>query len=86
MSTAQEMMLFMDAMAPHMDIMRSHLKAMVGPMIEDALISMLGREVGAKRARKLQRRGAKIRFSRVTSTGKRRYRWVPASTVELRMP
>lgn len=78
-STADEMILMMQVAEQHSDRILAVLKDQYGVMIADMMISMTGREVGAKRMRTLQRRGAKIRFSRYTATGKRRYKWVPAS-------
>lgn len=78
MSTAAEIMMFMQAVDPQIDKVHAVIRETYGWMIEDMLIRMTGREVGAKRMRALARRGAVIRFSRYTSTGKRRYKWLPA--------
>lgn len=81
MSTAAEIMLFMEAVQPQMAQLQDWAKKTYGAILEDTMVRGMGREVGAKRMRTLQRRGAVIRFSRYTSTGKRRYKWLPAATV-----
>ena len=40
------------------------------------------REVGARRARKLRKRGAYVWFSRWTANGKCRYHWIPGHVRE----
>jgi hypothetical protein len=45
----------------------------------DGVLHLLaGREVSAKRARVIRKRGDHVRYSGRTSTGKARYTWLPA--------
>lgn len=41
------------------------------------MLRVYGREVCARRARKLRKRGAVVRFTRWTPNGKCRYHWMP---------
>lgn len=76
MSTAAEIMLMLDAAAPHMDKLRAMIDQEWNWLIEDNMVRFMGREVSAKRVRKIIRRGDLVRFSRYTTTGKRRYFWL----------
>lgn len=50
----------------------------------DKLIVMtFGREVCARRARKLRRRGEQVVFTRRTGPGKARFRWIAHITFDL---
>lgn len=44
-----------------------------------ALFRLNAREVCARRARKLRRRGCDVRFMRNTANGKARYGWMPST-------
>ncbi len=72
MSTARELELIMAEterrLAPY--------RARVARMADDLLILTFGREVCARRARKLRRRGAAVARGRSTSTGKTRFHWM----------
>jgi hypothetical protein len=46
-------------------------------MVRPNLVLLAGREVGAKRARKLRRAGHIVQFYRNNETGKARYKWMP---------
>jgi hypothetical protein len=66
----------------------ANLQATVEREIVDPLVGKLslvayGREVCARRARKLRKRGDMIRFHRWTATGKCRYIWVPGARWEV---
>lgn len=82
MSTATEIMAMMEAAAPHMDKLRAVLQERFGDMTTTAMVGAFGREVGARRMRKLRRRGEAVRFHGWTSNGKARYRWLPKTAVE----
>ena len=45
--------------------------------VNDVIFADLAREVCARRARKLRKRGAQVRYFGRTSTGKARYKWMP---------
>jgi hypothetical protein len=51
-------------------------RASVARLVDDLIVHLCGREVCARRARKLRRRGETVRFRRWTSTGKCRYSWI----------
>lgn len=46
-------------------------------IVDAAWFRNFGRECGAKRARKLRRKGRSVKFLRRTCTGKARYTWLP---------
>lgn len=81
MSTAAEMQLRMAEVDRQLAPMRAALRRGVNKFFESQFVTILGRPVCARRARKLRRRGCMVRFDHWTSRGKCRYLWVPATPV-----
>lgn len=77
MATAHEVQARIDEAQPKLE----ELHNCVAEAIENAIFLIKGREVCAKRARKIRKRGDHIRYIGRTSTGKARYRWLPAIQV-----
>lgn len=74
MSTAAEMRARMAAAQGHLDRVAELVAAEV---VHPTSVRSLGREVCARRARKLRKAGHSVQFHRSTSTGKARYKWLP---------
>jgi hypothetical protein len=72
--SAEQQASYMREMISH--ALQAPMKSITGMMLMDYEWATFGREVCARRARKLRRRGEKVRFARFTSTGKARYRWL----------
>lgn len=78
MSTAAELQLICDALRPELERMRQRVEAtVVQPLVSNCMHQFFGREVCARRARRLRKRGEDVRFWRLTPTGKARYSWLP---------
>ena len=73
MSTAQEVSVKAAEVDKKYKALRDHMALNLS---ETMLLHLHGREVGAKRARKLRKRGDIVRFADRTRTGKSRYRWI----------
>lgn len=73
-SSAAEMTMVMSEAERRMQPMRARLSRIA----HELLVATFGREVCARRARSLRRRGhAVVRLHRRTSTGKPRFCWMP---------
>lgn len=73
-STADEMALLIAETERRLQPMRARFSRMA----YELLVATFGREVCARRARSLRRRGhAVVRLHRRTSNGKARFRWMP---------
>lgn len=77
MSTAREIEAKLKATAPVIGAFASAVNVSIERVVHDLEYLSNGREVCAKRARKLRRRGDQVRFVGSTTTGKARYRWLP---------
>lgn len=75
MTTATELQLMAER---GRDLMQRISERIVRPLTTTLLVLTAGREISAARKRKLRQRGAEVRFSHRTPTGKCRYRWLPA--------
>ena len=73
MSTAHEIQATLDAALPHLNAAQ---KILAETWTESALLHLDGREVCARRARKLRKRGDLVRWTRNTETGKGRFLWL----------
>lgn len=76
MITAQEMRLMASATEPIMEAMRRSLEASMCDAITYGTSFQWCREVCARRARKLRKRGELVSFVRSTTNGKSRYTWM----------
>jgi hypothetical protein len=76
MATAQEIMLLMEAAQPKMDQIKLMLDERYGDLIKYGICVSMGREVCARRARKLRKAGRDVVYSRKTATGKPRFKWM----------
>ena len=56
----------------------------VADLADDILRTVFWKEVSARRARKLRKRGEQVKFSRHTRTGKARYLWAPCTDWRLK--
>lgn len=74
--TGQEIELRRAVMAPKVAAMIRHLESMMKDLLIHGMHVALGREVCARRARKLRKRGEDVRYIGRTKTGKARYRWM----------
>jgi hypothetical protein len=83
MSTANEIMLRANAAHARVGNLAARLEREV---MRPLSVCLIGREVGAKRARKLRRAGHTVQFFKNTHTGKVRYEWVPKSRISLATP
>jgi hypothetical protein len=83
-STALELFMRQKGELERLDYMqRVLLPALLKPiegewhtLMEKLIWEQFSREVCARRARKLRKRGEDVRFARLTSNGKARYRWM----------
>lgn len=73
MSTASEILLMHESA---MRRLAQNLEVAIQDMIVYGTHVAMGREVCARRARKLRKRGEDVRYARSSATGKARYRWM----------
>lgn len=73
MSTGQEIQMKLAQALPHL---KAAGKALAETMTESAMLRLIGKEVCARRASKLRKRGELVRWSGMTCTGKSRYLWM----------
>ena len=80
MSTAHEIELRMEEALPKLLALANEVGAFSAEFLKNTSVRAFGREIGARRARKLRRLGHDVRFFSKTSTGRARYKWlrVPA--------
>jgi hypothetical protein len=76
MSTAQEIAMKLEASIPALRAFGERLAEMNNDIINYGIHIAMGREVCARRARKLRKRGHSVVFSGRTKNGKARYRWM----------
>ncbi len=79
MNTAIEIQMKHEEALPVIRQISNHFAATT---IEGALYLMAGREVCARRARIIRKRGDHVRYVGDTTTGKARYRWLPNIRIE----
>lgn len=75
MSTAQEIELKAAEVAPRLAALTHRIIAMAHDLAIYGMHVAIGREVCARRARKLWKRGEDVRYSGRTKNGKTRYTW-----------
>ena len=76
MTTAQEIELKAAEMLPRIDAMALSVETMLADLVTYGSHFAIGREVCARRARKLRKRGDSVRYTGRTTTGKARYSWM----------
>ncbi len=76
MSTATEILMMMSKVQPTIDAMMRRQEVVLRDLVIYGTSIALGREVCAKRARKLRKRGEDVRFRGLSKTGKRRFCWM----------
>ena len=76
MTTAQEIELKMLMTMPRIAALTRHVEAMTRDLVTYGTHVAIGREVCARRARKLRKRGENVRYIGRTTTGKARYSWL----------
>lgn len=76
MITAQEIELKMLMTMPRSAALTRHVEAMTRDLVRYGTHVAIGREVCARRARKLRKRNEDVRYVGRTTTGKARYRWM----------
>jgi hypothetical protein len=76
MSTATEIKARMVQALPIIEASRLRLDALLRDMVIYSAAITIGREICAKRASKLRRRGEYVRYVGRSKTGKSRYRWL----------
>lgn len=76
MSTAAEIQAMMAEVAPTFKAIQRALESRMSDLLNYGASIALGREVSAKRARKLRRRGEDVRYLGTTKTGRFRYCWM----------
>ena len=76
MTTALEIELKALMSQPRMVAITRHVEAMARDLVTYGTHVALGREVCARRARKLRKRGESVRYVGRTTTGKTRYSWL----------
>ena len=86
MSTAHEIRAKLDEALPHLNAVA---RVLYETWAESALLHLDGREVCARRARKLRKRGDLVRWTHNTAKGKGRFLWLKrlkfvAANAELR--
>lgn len=84
MSTALEVEAKLKAAAPTIAAFAGAVNISLGHIVDDVVHLASGREVCARRARKIRKRGDQVRYVGRTTTGKARYRWLPAWGIALR--
>ncbi len=77
MSTALEIEAKVRESAPELMAFADSMNVSLARIVDDVVYLASGREVCARRARKLRKRGDQVRFIGNTTTGKARYRWLP---------
>lgn len=77
MSTADEILTLMADAEARMAPARAALGEAFRMMSDKLIVMTFGREVCARRARKLRRRGEQVHFTHRTGPGKKRFRWMP---------
>lgn len=76
MTTAQEIEMKALMTLPRLEAITRHVEAMTRDLVTYGTHVAIGREVCARRARKLRKRGESVRYVGRTSTGKARYSWL----------
>lgn len=76
MTTAQEIELKALMCVPRIAALTRHVEAMTRDLVTYGTHVAIGREVCARRARKLRKRGESVRYAGRTKTGKARYSWM----------
>lgn len=76
MTTANEVLLKQQAFMPRVVTMQEILRTYHSELTDVFIQIAIGREVCARRARKIRKRGDNVKFSKTTITGKARYTWV----------
>jgi len=76
MTTAQEIELKALMTMPRIAALTRHVEAMARDLVTYGTHVAIGREVCARRARKLRKRGESVRYIGRTTTGKTRYSWL----------
>lgn len=76
MGTAQEIEMKIAAAMPRLEAITRHVETMVRDLATYGTHVAIGREVCARRARKLRKRGEDVRYVGRTTTGKARYSWM----------
>jgi len=76
MTTAQEIELKALMALPRLAAITRHVEAMTRDLVTYGAHVAIGREVCARRARKLRKRGESVRYIGRTTTGKTRYSWL----------
>lgn len=75
MTTAQEIELKAAEVRPKIEALAKGVETMLRDLVTYGTHIAIGREVCARRARKLRKRGDDVRYVGRTSTGKARYSW-----------
>lgn len=83
MSTAAEILARITATMPKMETMRRAFELQQASIFGTACTKLVGREVCAKRARKLRRLGYIVVKCGKTKTGKTRYKWRKTFNIKL---
>ena len=76
MTTAQEIELKAAELKPQIEALTRSVETMLSDVSTYGTHVAIGREVCARRARKLRRRGEIVRYVGRTTTGKARYSWM----------
>ncbi len=76
MSTAAEILARINATMPALEVIRRNFELQQMLIFGTSIVKIMGREVCARRARKLRKRGHQVVFHSWTVNGKCRYRWV----------
>ena len=76
MTTAQEIELKALMAMPRIAALTRHVEAVARDLVTYGTHVAIGREVCARRARKLRKRGESVRYAGKTTTGKARYSWM----------
>ncbi len=82
MSTAAEILAMINATMPKIEIMRRAFELQQMAIFGMSCTKLVGREVCARRARKLKKLGHSVAFYGKSKTGKRRYRWLKLFSIE----
>lgn len=78
MSTAREIQIRQAESVITLGTVVKVINSCLDTMANDIVMKMYGREVCARRAAKIRRRGDNVGFVGRTKTGKARYGWMPA--------
>ena len=76
MATVQEIEMRMAEALPKLKSIARYVEGMTNDLLNYGTHFAIGREVCARRARKLRKRGESVRYVGRTSTGKARYIWM----------